>query len=239
MQSFGGGRQRNILFLWAINNQSHNYEKELEKQQNTSTLLTIYNFIVFFIQGHINFWLFSFQKVRRKLPLEDVVNPYFINNYYYTIFISTTPNTVTAWASYSCHPPQQYTIKKDLPFSRPQPGCHWPNFLWTGIIQLFPPRESLVSDIPARNGKIVNLFLQCTHHTTAHSLPVRCWAEDWRRGHSTPESDPLYGEMGIWGGGGGGAPICQPAYVLYLYWRPACTVYFLIKSGFRVDSLHI
>ncbi len=29
------------------------------------------------------------------------------------------------------------------------------------IYKLFPPRESLVSDISAGDGKIVNLFLQC------------------------------------------------------------------------------
>jgi hypothetical protein len=31
----------------------------------------------------------------------------------------------------------------------------------TGIIKLFPPRESLVSDIPAGDRKTANLFLQC------------------------------------------------------------------------------
>jgi hypothetical protein len=30
--------------------------------------------------------------------------------------------------------------------------------LWRGIIKLFPARESLVSDIPAVDGKIGNLF---------------------------------------------------------------------------------
>ena len=30
------------------------------------------------------------------------------------------------------------------------------------ITELFLPRESLVSDIPARDGKLVNLFLRCT-----------------------------------------------------------------------------
>jgi hypothetical protein len=30
-----------------------------------------------------------------------------------------------------------------------------------GKIKLFPPRESLVSDFPARNGNVGNLFLQC------------------------------------------------------------------------------
>ncbi len=33
---------------------------------------------------------------------------------------------------------------------------------WPGIFTLFPPRESLVSDIPAGDGKLANLFLQCT-----------------------------------------------------------------------------
>jgi hypothetical protein len=32
----------------------------------------------------------------------------------------------------------------------------------TGIIKLFPARESLVIDIPAEDRKIDNLFLQCT-----------------------------------------------------------------------------
>jgi hypothetical protein len=54
------------------------------------------------------------------------------------------------------------TVKKGLPFSCPQPGCHLPNSPWTGIIKLFPSRESLVSDIQAGDGKIVHLFLQCT-----------------------------------------------------------------------------
>jgi hypothetical protein len=39
-------------------------------------------------------------------------------------------------------------------------NSHWkkPNSLRSGIIRLFPARESLVSDIPAGDGKIVNLF---------------------------------------------------------------------------------
>jgi hypothetical protein len=32
------------------------------------------------------------------------------------------------------------------------------NFLWPGIIKLFPARESLVGDIPAGDGKIDYLF---------------------------------------------------------------------------------
>jgi hypothetical protein len=36
--------------------------------------------------------------------------------------------------------------------------------LWSGKIKLFPAKESfyLVSDIPAGDGKMANLFLQCT-----------------------------------------------------------------------------
>ncbi len=30
--------------------------------------------------------------------------------------------------------------------------------MWAEIIKLFPPRESLVSDIPAGDGKTANLF---------------------------------------------------------------------------------
>ncbi len=60
-----------------------------------------------------------------------------------------------------------YTVKKGSPFSRPQPGCHWLNSPWAGI---FPPRESLVSDIPAGDGKIVKTFLQCMPHPTLESL---------------------------------------------------------------------
>jgi hypothetical protein len=44
--------------------------------------------------------------------------------------------------------------------SSPQPLCHSPNALLPGIIQLLPARESLVSDIPAGDGKISDLFLQ-------------------------------------------------------------------------------
>jgi hypothetical protein len=51
-----------------------------------------------------------------------------------------------------------YTVKKNYRFSRPQPGCHLPNSPLTGIIKLFPSRESLDSDILAGDGKIDNLF---------------------------------------------------------------------------------
>jgi hypothetical protein len=58
---------------------------------------------------------------------------------------------------------KSYTVRKGYHFSHPQPGCHLPNSPWPGIIKLFPARESLVSDIPARDGKIIDLFLQCRH----------------------------------------------------------------------------
>ncbi len=59
-------------------------------------------------------------------------------------------------------PVAPYTVKKGKRVSRPQPGCHLPNSPWTGIIKLFLAWRSLVSDIPAGDGKIANLYLQCT-----------------------------------------------------------------------------
>jgi hypothetical protein len=41
-----------------------------------------------------------------------------------------------------------YIVKKVIDFSRPQPGCRL----------LFPAKESLVSDIPAGDGKTADLF---------------------------------------------------------------------------------
>jgi hypothetical protein len=54
-----------------------------------------------------------------------------------------------------------YTVKKGYRFSRTRTGCHQPNSLWPVRIDLFLPRDSVVSDIPAGDGKIINLFLQC------------------------------------------------------------------------------
>ncbi len=51
-----------------------------------------------------------------------------------------------------------YTVKNGYRFSRPLPGCHLPNSSWPGIIKLFPARESLVSDIPAGDGKNCYIF---------------------------------------------------------------------------------
>ncbi len=56
-----------------------------------------------------------------------------------------------------------YTVKKLNDF--PVPSRDVTN--QTGIIKLFPPRESLVSDIPAGDGKMANLFSQCTRNERA------------------------------------------------------------------------
>ncbi len=45
------------------------------------------------------------------------------------------------------------------------------NSPWAGIIKVFLARASLVSDIPAGDGKIVNLFLQCNIKNSPSSVP--------------------------------------------------------------------
>ncbi len=55
-------------------------------------------------------------------------------------------------------------VKKGSRVSRPQPGCHYQLSLGGNndvITELFLPRGSLFSDIPAGDGKLVNLFLRC------------------------------------------------------------------------------
>jgi hypothetical protein len=59
-----------------------------------------------------------------------------------------------------------YTLKKGLRHSLPQPGCHLPNSPSAGIIKLFSPLPSLVSDIPAGDGNVANLFLRCIAETS-------------------------------------------------------------------------
>ncbi len=58
---------------------------------------------------------------------------------------------------------QYYTIhcKKGSDFTVPSRDVNCTNYPKLGKIKLFPARESLVSDIPAGDGKMVNLFLQC------------------------------------------------------------------------------
>jgi hypothetical protein len=60
-----------------------------------------------------------------------------------------------------------YTVKKAFRYSRPLQGCLSLTKLALGgnndvIHHLFPPRESLVSDISAGDENIEKLFLQCT-----------------------------------------------------------------------------
>ncbi len=62
-----------------------------------------------------------------------------------------------------------YTVKKGKRHSRSQPWCHLRNSPWAGIIKLSLPRENLISDIPAVDGNVVNLFLT--------GPPLECRAE--------------------------------------------------------------
>jgi hypothetical protein len=68
-----------------------------------------------------------------------------------------------------------YIVKKAFRFSRPQPGCHLPNSAWPGINKIFPARDSLVSDLSAGDGKIINLFLLCISRTfSVLTIELRC-----------------------------------------------------------------
>ncbi len=51
-----------------------------------------------------------------------------------------------------------HTVKKGYRFPRPQAGMSLTKIPWPGIIKLFPARESLVSDIPAEDGKKITFF---------------------------------------------------------------------------------
>ncbi len=70
--------------------------------------------------------------------------------------------------------------KKGYRFSRPQAGCHWPNFPWPGIVKFFPARESLVSDIPALGtGKSINFFYSVPPSSNMPSTSIRWLTESW------------------------------------------------------------
>ncbi len=65
--------------------------------------------------------------------------------------------TIYFFSTDNCSPFQlqlYYTVQKCYLLSRPQPVCHLPSSPWQGLIKLFPARQSLVSDIPAWDGKI-------------------------------------------------------------------------------------
>ncbi len=71
---------------------------------------------------------------------------------------SGKPNGPPQYSACSCPP----HCKKGQQFSLPLQGCHLPNTPRPVIIKLLPAGESLVCDIPAGNGKIVNFFTVCT-----------------------------------------------------------------------------
>jgi hypothetical protein len=68
-----------------------------------------------------------------------------------------------------------YTVKKKIA-SFPSPaGMSLPNSGGNNdvITELFLPRGSLVIDIPAGDGKLVNLFLRCTYFAACSSTTER------------------------------------------------------------------
>jgi hypothetical protein len=63
-----------------------------------------------------------------------------------------------------------YTVKKRLAtfpspagISLAKPSRDVTYHTLPALIKLFPPRDSLVSAIPAEDGNVANFFLQCTH----------------------------------------------------------------------------
>ncbi len=70
------------------------------------------------------------------------------------------------------------TVKKGLA-TFPSPVGMSLTASWAGIVKLFPARENLVSDIPAGDGNVGNLFLRCGE------------ASFLRNGAKTPLSTPL------------------------------------------------
>ncbi len=60
-----------------------------------------------------------------------------------------------------CNSLRDYTVKKGLPFSRPQPGCHWLNSPWAGIMTSYInySRPGRVSSVTSRLGTVKRLTL--------------------------------------------------------------------------------
>ncbi len=80
---------------------------------------------------------------------------------HYSIMIHKWAKIARIRVKKSFVPRYQYTVKKGSKVSRPQPGCHYQTLLGGNndvITELFLPRGSLVSDIPAGDGKLENLF---------------------------------------------------------------------------------
>jgi hypothetical protein len=70
-----------------------------------------------------------------------------------------------------------------------------PNSSWPGIIKIFPPRESFVSDIPAGDGKTVNLFYSVAAMRSSYKLNIlniRCGCAKVSIAAYTHEPESLY-----------------------------------------------
>ncbi len=65
---------------------------------------------------------------------------------------------------------EYYTVKKVSDFPVYSWDVTYPNSPWPGVIKLFLARESLVSDIPAGDVKIANLF----YSVSLYILFARC-----------------------------------------------------------------
>jgi hypothetical protein len=74
----------------------------------------------------------------------------------------------------------EYTVKKRLVFFPSAAGDGKPSSPWSGIIKLFPARESSFSDIPAGVAKTITFFtvyiyvysLYCTVQSCGTSTPL-------------------------------------------------------------------
>jgi len=97
---------------------------------------------------------------------EDMCQHFYVPEAYiiYTIYILKSPFPLSPFQ-------HLYTVKKKFA-SFPSPaGMSLPNLSLGGndiITELFLPRGSLVSDIPAVDGKLMNLILRCTSWSYAH-----------------------------------------------------------------------
>jgi len=92
--------------------------------------------------------------------------PKFVHyNFFLPVFLSKTYSTP--------HPPTTRHVDIYLLTSHATPGPKYQHS--PGTIKLFPVRESSISEIPAGDRKIINLFLQCTHASHYHPLYCFCW----------------------------------------------------------------
>ncbi len=66
-----------------------------------------------------------------------------------------------------------HTLKKKVSrFSRPQPGCHWPNYPWAGIIKLIPGQGEFDKWHPGWGRENCNLFFSALICKTKWSEPA-------------------------------------------------------------------